>query len=113
MLSFSILVGGTVECLFLNSNLECFVEFVAMVLAVLAVLADFSSKCIKGAKPILRPSTWQDIVGTLIANQRVRLWSSLSKPWRFMTTILLALYNYDNREFLQTVFSYAYAYFSI
>ena len=95
VLSFSILVGGTVECLFLNSHLECFLEFVAMVLA---VLADFSSKCIKGAKPILRPSTWQDIVGTLIANQLVGLWSSLSKPWTLMTTILLALYNYNNAK---------------
>jgi hypothetical protein len=35
----------------------------------------------------LRPSTWQDIVGTLIANQLVHLWSSLSKPWRLTTTI--------------------------
>ena len=90
VLSFPVLVGGTVECLFLKSHLECFVEFVAMVLA---VLADFSSKCIKSGKPILRPSTWQDIVGTLIANQVVSLWSSLSKPWRLTTTILLALYN--------------------
>jgi hypothetical protein len=44
----------------------------------------------------LRPSTWQDIVGTLIANQRVCFWSSLGKPWRLMTTMLLALNNYDN-----------------
>jgi hypothetical protein len=92
-LSFSILVGGTVECLLLNSHLECFLEFVRMLLA---VFVDFSSKCIKGAKPILRPSTWQDNVGTLTANQRVCLWSSLSIPWRPTTSILLALDNYDN-----------------
>jgi hypothetical protein len=53
-LSFPILVGGTVECLLLNSHLECFLEFIPMLLA---ALADFSSKCIKGVKPILRPST--------------------------------------------------------
>jgi hypothetical protein len=65
--SFPILVGGTVEYLLLNSHLECFLEFVPMLGA---VLADFSSKCIS-AKPILSPSTWQDIVGTLIANTNV------------------------------------------
>jgi hypothetical protein len=86
-------LGDVYKRQFLNSNLECFVEFIAMVLA---VLADFSSKCIKSGKPILRPSTWQNIVGTLIANQLVGLWSSFSKPWRLMTTILLALYNNNN-----------------
>jgi hypothetical protein len=92
-LSFATLVGGTVQCLLLNSHLECFLEFVPMLLA---VLADFSSKCIKGVKPILRPSTWQDIVGTLIADQCVGLWSSLGEPWSQLTTMLLAVYNYDN-----------------
>jgi hypothetical protein len=94
VLSFAILVGGTVQCLLLNSHLECFLEFVPMLLA---VLADFSSKCIKGLKTILRPSTWQDIVATLIANQCVGLPSSLGEPWRLptWTTMLLAVYNYD------------------
>jgi hypothetical protein len=88
-LSFAILVGGTVQCLLLHSHRECFLEFIPMLLV---VLADFSSKYIKGVKPILRPSTRQDIVGTLITNQCVSLWSrSLGEPWRLLTTMLLAV----------------------
>jgi hypothetical protein len=44
----------------------------------------------------LRPSRWQDIVGTLIAIQCIGLRSSLGEPWRLTTTMLLAVYNYDN-----------------